>query len=184
MERQRNTQTVIIAILAVALLIMSVGYAGYTEQLQMTGTVKVKPATWKVQFKDGSYSEAAGSVAATAHTLDATTMTYSVTLEKPGDVYEFNTVIENTGTFDANLTAVTMTELNEAQSKYLTYEITYGSRTFTESETGLNISLPKNNTAPVTVKVKVAYTLPADEAELPQTEQTITLQATFDYEQA
>ena len=50
-------------------------------------------------------------------------MTYKVTLSKPGDFYEFTVDVKNSGTFDASLTGITMTYLTEAQSKYLTYKV-------------------------------------------------------------
>ena len=54
MERQKHTQTVVIAVLAVAILMMTIGFAAtaYTQTLNIGGTdnTTVKAAKWSVHF--------------------------------------------------------------------------------------------------------------------------------------
>ena len=59
------------------------------------------------------------SVTASSPSVGETSITYEVTLEKPGDFYSFDIDVINDGSFDAQLTKITMSELTEAQSKYL-----------------------------------------------------------------
>lgn len=183
--KEKNTQMFVIAILAVAVLTMSVGFAAFTQTLDISGNVSVASSSWNIQFDTSSYQESAGSVtvAADNRTISGTSMTYNVTLTKPGDFYEFTVNVKNTGTFDANLTGITMSPLTTEQSKYLTYEIDYNSNTYTSTQTGLSISLA-NTSGVVPVKVKVSYVQPENPADLPSSEVTIPLTASLTYNQA
>lgn len=183
MEKQKNTQMFVIAILAVAVLTMSVGFAVFTQTLDINGNVTVASSKWSIAFDTSSYVESDGSVAVSNKTLDGTSMTYNVTLTKPGDFYEFTVNVKNTGTFDANLTGITMSPLTTEQSKYLTYEIDYNGNTYTSTQTGLSISLA-NTSGIVPVKVKVSYVQPEKPADLPSSEVTIPLTASLTYKQA
>lgn len=86
MERGKNSQVIIIGILAVALLVMSVGYAAaFNTTLNINGTATAKAAKWDVSFDTASYAESTGSVQATNHNVTGTTASYTITLTKPGD---------------------------------------------------------------------------------------------------
>ena len=185
MEKKKNTQMFVIAILAVAVLTMSVGFAAFTQTLDISGNVSVASSSWNIQFDTSSYKESSGSVsiAADNRTISGTSMTYNVTLTKPGDFYEFTVNVKNTGTFDANLTGITMSSLTTEQSKYLTYEIDYNGNTYTSTQTGLSIALA-NTSGVVPVKVKVSYVQPENPADLPSSEVTIPLTASLTYNQA
>lgn len=182
MERQNRTLVVVVAILAVTVLCMSIGFATYNQDLDINGTTTVEAAKWDIHFKEGSYVESTGSVVATSYSLDVTTMSYEVTLSAPGDYYEFTATVENGGTFDANLVKLTMTSLTDEQAKYLTYTITYDGQTYTTTTSDLSIALAKGATKDVTVRVE--YVAPTDATELPTTAQTISLDATLSYKQA
>lgn len=185
MEKQKNTQMFVIAILAVAVLTMSVGFAAYAQTLDINGEVKVASSLWNIQFDTTSYVESSGSVKVSAEnrTLSGTSMTYNVTLTKPGDFYEFTINVKNTGTFDANLTGITMSTLTTEQAKYLTYEIDYNGTKYTNTTSGLSIALAKTSgVAPV--KVRVAYIQPDASKDLPSSEVTVPLTASLTYDQA
>lgn len=186
MEKKRNGQLAVILVLAVAILFMSVGFAAYSTTLNINGTATVKANKWSVHFVDTSYAETTGSVAATNHTISDTSATYTVTLTKPGDFYEFSIDVINDGSFDAVLKSITMSTLSAAEAKYLTYTLTYDGTAYTASQSGLSLSLPYatgSNTK--TVKVRVSYVQPENSADLPTTEDaTVTLTASLGYEQA
>lgn len=189
MEKQRKTQNFIMVILAVIILVMTIGFAtsAYTDNLQINGSdVTISGAKWDIHFKEGdeNYVETTGSVKATDYTLTGTTLTYDIILTKPGDFYEATVIVENSGTFDANLTSLTMSSLTEEQSKYLTYTITYNNSEYNETNNNITgVLLNKNNgTAPV--KVLVKYIQPELETDLPATEQVLSLTATLTFTQA
>lgn len=184
MEKQKNTQMFVIAILAVAVLTMSVGFAVFTQTLDINGNVTVASSKWSIAFDTSSYVESDGSVAVSNKTLDGTSMTYNVTLSKPKDFYEFTVKVKNTGTFDANLTGITMSALGVAEAKYLKYEIYYNDTKYTTTTTeGLSIALA-NTTGEATVKVRVEYIQPDDYNDLPSDAVTVPLTASLTYKQA
>ncbi len=181
MRKNLSASTVSILLLAIAFIIMSVGFAAYTQTLNINGTATAKKASWKVQFKDNTYVESTGSVVATNKTLNSTTMTYDVTLN-PGEFYEFTVDVENAGTFDATLKGITMSSLTEAQKEFISYTVTYDSTSYTESTTGLSSDLVVDATKKV--KVRVEYIIPTDAEKLPTTEDVkLTLTASLDYVQ-
>ena len=183
MEKQKNTQMFVIAILAVAVLTMSVGFAVFTQTLDINGNVTVASSKWSIAFDTSSYVESDGSVAVSNKTLDGTSMTYNVTLTKPGDFYEFTVNVKNTGTFDANLTGITMSSLSTEQAKYLKYVITYNDTEYTTTTSSLSVALAKTEGV-ATGKVRVQYIQPENSADLPSTQVTVPLTASLTYNQA
>jgi len=182
MERQNRTLVVVVAILAVTVLCMSIGFANYGQDLVIEGNTTVEAASWDIHFKEGTYTESTGSTAATSYNLDTTAMDYEVTLAKPGDFYEFTVTVENGGTFDANLVKLTMTALTDEQAKYLTYTVTYDGTTYSATTDNLSIALDAGATKDV--KVRVEYVQPDEATDLPSEEETVTLNATLSYKQA
>lgn len=185
MEKQKNTQMFVIAILAVAVLTMSVGFAAFTQTLNIDGNVTVASSKWNIAFDTTSYQESSGSVTVsdTNRTLSGTSMTYNVTLTKPKDFYEFTINVKNTGTFDANLTGITMSALTTEQAKYLKYVITYNGTEYTTTTSSLSVALA-NTTGVAPVKVRVEYIQPDNPADLPSSEVTVPLTASLTYNQA
>lgn len=182
MRKEKGLQNVVIVVLAIAVLAMSVGFATYTETLNINGTATFTAAKWDVRFNTSSYQEAQNSVAATAHNVGDKTLTYSVTLAKPGDTYSFTVNVQNYGTIDASLKKVTMTGLTEAQAAYITHSVAIGGQTYTTTTddiTGTVIQGGGSNTA--TVTVTVAYNLPANASSLPATDQEVTLNVSLDF---
>jgi hypothetical protein len=181
MKQDRKLQTFLIVALMLVVVAMSIGFAAFSQNLTINGTATVKSAKWDVRFDTATYAEAAGSVAATTHSITDTSATYTVTLNNFGDYYEFTVDAKNYGTIDAHLSSITMSTLTTEQAKYLTYTITYGGTDYTASASGLNVAL--NATASSTVKVRVEYIQPTDQADLPATDQNVTLTATLNYQQ-
>ncbi len=184
MEKNKNTQLIVIAMLSFAILFMTVGFAAYASTLNINGTATVSPTKWSVHFVNGSYAESTGSVAATDYSVTDNTVTYTVTLDKPGDFYEFTVNVINDGNFDATLKALTMSTLTAEQAKYLTYTVDYDGHEYNASQSSLSYDLPYaagSNTVPV--KVKLTYVQPENSADLPATAATVTLTAALDYQQ-
>ena len=169
MEGNKKGQQMLIAALIVAIVTMSIGFAitSYTTTLAIEGnTVTAKAAKWDVHFDDASYSET----------------TYAVTLE-PKQIYEATVTVENEGTFDANLTALTLSGLSADQAKYIHYSVFYNGTEYTASNNSLSISLPKTS-GTATVKVRVEYYLPDAATDLPASDVQLTLTSSLTYTQA
>ena len=187
MEGNKKGQQMLIVALIAAIVTMSVGFAitSYTTTLAIEGnTVTAKAAKWDVHFDDTSYSETTGTgyVAASSHTLTGTTLTYAVTLQ-PKEIYEATVTVENEGTFDANLTGLTLAGLSTDQAKYIHYSVFYNGTEYTATNNSLSIALAKS-TGTATVKVRVEYYLPDDVADLPATDAQLTLTSSLTYTQA
>lgn len=181
MEKQRNTQMLVILVLAVAVLTMSVGFAAYSASLSINGTTNISAANWDVNFDTTTFTESS-TIKATTKNITGTNVTYTVALAKPGDFYEFTIDVKNLGTFNANLTDVTLTALTEEQSKYLTYKLSYNGVDYSSTATGLSVPLAAK-TGVETVTVRVEYVAPADPADLPASDVELSLTASLTYKQ-
>ncbi len=184
MQKQKNFQVAIIGVLAFAVLFMSVGFAAYSQQLNINGTAVVAANKWSVHFKKDSIQKVQDSVEAESAVIDesTTSATFKAKLEKPGDFYAFSVDVINDGTFDAALTSVTMSNLTTAQQKYLKYTVSYdNSETWTGTTSGLNYALNKNQSKNVIVRVE--YIAPDSAADLPEEDTTVSLTLTLNYGQ-
>ena len=160
------------------------GVSPATVSRVINGTANVGASSWSVKFDEGSYDETNGSVsvAESDRTIVETSMTYEVSLTKPGDFYEFTIDVQNSGTFDANLTGITLTALTEAQKKYLVYEVYYNGTKYTATTENItDVVLASKTSAPV--KVKVQYIQPDKASDLPESEQSIKLDASLSFAQ-
>lgn len=183
MEKQKNTQMFVIAILAVAILTMSVGFAAYSATLNINGNVNIAKAKWSIVWDTTSYALSKNSVVVADgnRTFNTTDFTFNVDLN-PGEFYEFTINAKNEGTFNANLTSITMSDVS-AHSDYLKYEVYYNGTKYTSSATNLSTALNAGATAPV--KVRVEYVIPQDSTKLPsENNVSVTLSASFGYTQA
>ena len=87
--------------LLIMMMVISVGYAALTSNLKINGGSKVTKANWLIYWDNAQVVEE--SVTNTKPTLseNSTKATYSVTLNEPGDFYEFTIDAVNAGTIDA-----------------------------------------------------------------------------------
>ena len=181
MRRENYIQNVIIALLAITVLAMSIGYAAYTQQLNVNGTATFSKAKWDVHFDTSTFTETS-TIKATTKDVGNTAITYAVTLPKPGSEYSFTVNAKNFGTIDANMTKITLSGLTEAQSKYITYTVNYNGTDYSATTDGLSIPLAAE--ASHTLTVKVAYVLPTAATDLPQVDTDVNLTVALGYEDA
>ena len=181
MRRENYIQNVIIALLAITVLAMSIGYAAYTQQLNVNGTATFSKAKWDVHFDTSTFTETS-TIKATTKDVGNTAITYAVTLPKPGSEYSFTVNAKNFGTIDANMTKITLSGLTEAQSKYITYTVNYNGTDYSATTDGLSIPLAAEASHALTVTV--AYVLPTAATDLPQVDTDVNLTVALDYEDA
>ena len=115
------------AFILVSVLCMGIGFAFLSSNLTITGNTSVSGNKWNVYFTNVQVSE--GSVDAcvvpTTTGTNTTSLDYTVTLDQPGDFYEFTVDAVNDGTIDAMIQNVNMTTLDTDVEKYLSYTATY-----------------------------------------------------------
>jgi len=165
---------------------MTIGFAAYTQTLNITGTVKVKGSPWDVHYIPNQITRTSGSVTpdsvggAVQESVDETDFEFTVTLEKPGDFYEATITAKNFGTVAAQLKSITMSTLTTEQQKYLSYTVTYNGTDYTATTNNLAIAMAAGAEHPV--KVRVQYLQPTNASDLPSSDVTVTVTGSLNYE--
>ncbi len=181
MRKENAIQNYVIVILAIVILVMSVGYALYTQPLTINGTAHVAAAKWQVEFDENTRNHSLlGDATVTSESVSGTTASYEISLAKPGDQYTLETRVHNAGTIDAKLVRITLGGLTDVQKKYIAYTITYDGVTYSSSTDGLTLALAAGEYKNVSVTVK--YGLPTEASDLPTTAVDVSLTATLNYE--
>ena len=99
----------ILLFIIVMFLFMGVGYAYLNATLTINGTGKVTKTTWDVHFEN--IQPVTGSVSPTIAPVisNDTTVSFSATLNEPGDFYSFDIDLVNAGTIDASIGSLDIT---------------------------------------------------------------------------
>ena len=186
MQKKGNTQTLVIVILSIAIVIMSVGFALSDIELSLTGTTTIKSSSLKVQFKEGSFEKNTGSQEATNVSVTGSTVTYSIALNNVGDVFDYDIIVENLGSFDAKLKSITMTDIS-SHSDYLSFEVNYNNQKYTSPSNQIQAASAntlKAKEGTETINLKAVYLKPADASKLPTEDKTINITVTLVYGEA
>jgi hypothetical protein len=178
-------RVLLIGLIALIIAGITFGYAQLQTTLTITGETKISKVNWLVHFKnttitDGSFMNLNSSnVAQNKVELsnNDTTLTYSVTLNQPGDFFEFKTYIANDGTIDAKLESLTQvpTDANVGSKPYITY-----------TKTGLpavNSVLQPGASNYIPVTIRFEYPLDITPEELPTADYTFSETITLGYVQ-
>ena len=181
-----NNKKTIYGIIFILICLVGIGYAAIVSNISITGTAKIKTNTFDVHFENitltnGSVeiNTTAGDSAATIEPTNRTRIDYSVTLEKPGDFYEFTVKVVNGGTIDAMVNTVTSmmnnVVINNNLPNYLEYNVTYVDGIAIEPNHELNATQVE------TYKVRVAYRTDIDPSDLPTTASTLNFSFSVNY---
>ena len=106
---KKNKRKLNYLIVVILLLLVSVGYAVLSSNLNIVGAGTINNPTWNIHWENVSVKT--GSVTASTPTIDTnkTTVNYSVTLSIPGDYYEFTVDVVNNGSIDAMIDSIQTT---------------------------------------------------------------------------
>lgn len=201
--KNNNVQIFAIVALAIALVIMSVGFAGMSSDLKINGAVKLGATSWDIHFDGGTFTESGATASsktlaategstgtAIASSVTGTYMSYEVKLAKPGDYYEFTIDVVNAGSFDANLASISLTNSDPTHVAYtFTYEgqspISCNSDSCpATSVSGVTLTKAGGTNSSDTVTVRAEYLVPTEDSELVTTDDTsVTLTANLHYDQ-
>ena len=112
MYRRRNFNVLMIAIATLSLvIIVSLVYAGFTGQLNITGTAVQRTSNWDIHFENLSNITTTGSAKVLSQpALDGTTTIedYSVSTTSPGDTISFTFKVVNDGNYNASISSVSV----------------------------------------------------------------------------
>ena len=181
--RKRKKKNIIV--LGILILLLGVGYAFLQTTLSISGTSKVKENNWNIYWdnlrvKDGSVIIDPSDQSSSAAEIDndkKTTVSFTVSLEKPGDYYEFMVDAVNDGTVDAMVSEVSIKiDGGEPISDYLDYTVTYEDGVPIVQKQILGSSESNNNRE--TYKFRVEYKKDILSSDLP--DDPISLSCTFE----
>ncbi len=194
-KRDRGFKIIAVVALVVAVVGLSIAYAGYTSSLTVEGTATAASA-WKIEWVDLDNGTATGYADLTGKTLAIQSSKQAIsgvigTLKAPGDTIKYEWDVENKGEIDATLAGVTLGTLScapatnssatQAQATAICSKIsvafTYDNAALTASTTG---DLLKNAKKHVTMTLTYAS---GDATEI-DGDVTVTLSTTsFQYNQ-
>ena len=175
----KNKKTYVLLII-VALLCVTIGYAVLNSTLTITGKTNIGKNNWDVHFENIYVTD--GSVTPIVEptiTNNITISNFELTLDKPGDFYEFVVDVKNFGSIDAMIDSVEKTpNLTTEQQKYLNYIIEY--------QNGEQITTKQLVKAEefVRLKVRVEYKKDIIVSDLPTNNETLILGFNVNYVQA
>ena len=186
MNEKKSKKSRFLIVLAVLLLCLSIGYAILSTNVNINGTSSISNSTWDIHFENlqvspGSVALSTGDVGAAISNADRTTVTYTVTLVKPGDFYEFTVDVKNGGTVDGMVSGVT-SKMNgvaiTSLPNYLNYSVTYS-----DGKTIANDHLLSAG-AKETYKVRLEYKKEVQADDLPAVDDHLTFEVQVDFAQA
>lgn len=196
MQNKRFMQNVTIITLGVLICCLSVVYAIYGTDVNITGSVKVEEANWDIHFANVIQSNKTNieSTKITPPNLSAdnTVLTFGAELAQVGDIYEFTADVVNDGTFDAKISDVILTSTysdDNAQpisnqgtitglkytSSYLQYTVTYNDGNQIKVDDILSAGASRK------VKVRVEYKQPTESEDLPDAEEAYEFKLNISY---
>lgn len=197
-KKQKNQKIMVVAI--ALLLLISIGYAAISTNLTITGTANIAATSWNVHFEN--VTPTPGSVSGTnvttvpsvsTNSITTTELTYNVTLEKPGDFYEFTVNVVNGGTINAKIAEngiiktmkIGGNDLTAAQAKLVSYTVAYADGTEIAEGDTLGKSGTANNGDTRTIRVRVQFNtgLTNEELNAVDSDMALTLKFGLNYVQ-
>lgn len=126
-KKKKGNHNVLVA-LVILLLGISIGYAALTTTLVINGESTIKKIVWNMHFanahtENGSVSidTAAGEKAAYIPNADETKVEYKVSLQRPGEFYEFTVDVVNDGTLNAKISSNPTLLGTDGYNQYVEY---------------------------------------------------------------
>lgn len=173
----KDKKNVLICALLLTIMVMAVGYAAFSQSLNINGTATIA-GEWQVEIigvtpsvtgtaQDMAYDETDNP---NGTRFTATTATFDAKLMKPGDSITYTITVKNNGSIDAKLSTITLTPQADGSSAII-YEIV--------SQPAVDSVLAVGGTHEVEVKV----TYDEDVEEVPETT-TKTFTGVLEYVQA
>ena len=180
-------------LIMILLMCVTIGYAYLNSELKINGTTGITGNSWDVHFENVVHSPSntiTPTIAPVAEPQDkVTNLTYKITFNKPGDIYEFDVDIVNAGTIDAMIDSfISKIKIDNGEEQlvsvsslpsYLNYYVTYKDGVRIEN----NHLLEADNIETITVHLE--YKMDITKNELAASAgKTIELEILSDYVQA
>lgn len=186
--KKKEKKSISVAFLLILLLGITVGYSLLSTTLKINGTTGIHGNNWDVYWDSGSVSVSSGSITTTEPVVDedGTSATYEVTLEMPGDFYEFTIDAVNNGSVDAMIGNVitTITDGDDQPvtlESYVKYSVTYADGVEIDKK---HLLAKKDNGTATRQKYKVRIEYDRNSTTLPNTDLTYKINTEIKYQQA
>ena len=165
-------------IVFILLLFISIGFSIITSTLNIVGSTNVSKNSWDIHFENVKVVD--GSVVAATPVIDNNDarVRYSVTLNMPGDFYEFTVDVVNDGTIDGMLDSLDKTTLTSDQLKYLNYYVTYSDGVEIKADDILRAGKSEK------LLVHIDYKKDLNSSDLPLNDVNLTINIQANYKQA
>ena len=181
-KKTKNKVRRVLIILLLVLLLMgvTVGYAVLSTSLNISGTSRIRNATWDVHFQNISVVN--GSVRPiSGPSIDASKLNinYAIELDTPGDYFEFTVDVKNSGSVDAKLSALpVLGGISEEQDVYANYSFTHADGT--PVQVGESILIGKAQKYKIRIEIDPKVT----SQQMPKEEETLHLNVSMSFIQA
>ena len=179
--KRRKKKNNFIKILVFLILCIGIGYAALMTDLSINGVSHVTQSSWSIHFDNIQVdSNSSATVNQAAELTGDTSLSYDITLNQPGDYYEFTVDVVNDGTIDGMIGSVS-SKLNNVEittlPAYLEYSVTYDD----DIAIAPNHLLNAGDTE--TYKIHIGFKKDIESDDLPS--DTVTIHLVFDvpYEQ-
>ena len=164
-NKRRNS----ILVLVIILLCITMGYAFLTANIKFNGFSKINNKNWDIHFENIVFNDNNVELSEedSEAEIDSTTRTsvnYTITLNQPGDFYEFNVDVVNAGAIDGMIESITSKlngEVIDELPIYLLYSVTYSD----DVELAPKQILRAGETETYKVRVEFKKDIEADELE-------------------
>ena len=177
---RKNNKNFIYSILLLILLSVGIGYAYLTSNLSITGSTKVTGNTWDIHFANlvVNSNSVTATTPASIDPTNNTSINYAITLDKPGDFYEFNVDIVNAGSIPGKINLVTINGITSEVEDIIDYSITYSNNKLVQVNDILNANSSKN------IKVRIYFMEDITPEDLLDTDANLNLTLSITYVQS
>lgn len=156
---KRTKKNILLPILIILLLGISVGYAAFSQNLIITGTASAS-GNFELVFSSSSFVSESSSKDGTTGTIGYTTegkqdsLTFNAQLAQPNSIAVFNANIQNKGSIDAKLDAVTITSGSSTATLTSGQSVTYDDYIITCTYAQDNIPGNSSLATPIVLSIK------------------------------
>ena len=166
-----------IILLIIVISCINIGYASISSNMLINDTAIIQNKKWKIYFDNVNINEQSVSAKVEPETVGNNTISigYEVDLAKPGDFHEFTVDIVNDGDLTAVLDEFSITQLTDAQKKYLNYKVKYNDG----NEIAKTDTIAAHSSEKLLVKIE--YLKDVTSADLPTADEAISLNVELTY---
>ena len=165
-HRQRS---IVLGVLGAVMLLMVVGYAAFSSQLNINGTSNIS-SNWDIRITNITSSLHGGATNATEPTYDnenGLTASFSTNLVSPGDYAEYTVTVRNNGDIDATLTDISISDSNNPAIVFETSGLEEGDNLLKQTEDELIVKVSYSDAVtsqPENVTSNIEVTLTYEQA--------------------